>query len=1086
MNFPIITAGGYAYNYCQLGAGIAVLSALALTLRSVRSIKMGDQTAAIKYEDRVRRMARKERESEQKPRKKTVKQRMPPRKPPVRTAAAVREAAPLAPADVPSAVQVADLFQGLRYGVCFLDKEGRVTHCNSRFCEIAGLQVTETLGKKLDTGSLLRPEGEEDRFLAILNEAREAGRPLTLSAIPAWSGTHEETNWNLQLVPQFDQDSAYAGMGLAVEDVSDLQPAIDYPGLTQRLRQIANAHEDLQELLSEVASLLRDFSHCSFVRIEVVDGIMDLALRGETGIGQGLWDEREPASEQTMRNIFEDSSNGASGYRTDAGSLYFADIGTVEASLSGDLGRLVENVANSYGFRTLLLLPLRLGDRAAGFVQMASKKAGGIPDSTIQAAECVSAQLCAVLERALLRSEMQRQRQSLIRQVNERGAHLEVQNERLRQEVVERKSGQEALRRQLNLVEQLIGVNDRGKALGLCLGEAIAAAGADGGAIYLLEGQTGTLTLACSEGPSPESDGSPSRFIASVPDVQALMGMKAVYSSLSDCQPKPGDECVAGAWKSSGMIPIVYGDRVIACLRVVSNKMDAIPQEKREALEAVAAHTGTAIVRIAKRESPGDVEEKYKALFTQTATPITVIDSRGNYVDGNEAALLFLECTRDELLSMNVKDTLPPYLDDQWLARLRSVWETGGTVERDYYVWGKIKVMEMTVTPLLVGGQHVVFEIGKDVTERKRQEQALQGEHERISGIFDNVLDVLWAVDARWEMTYVSPSVRYLLGRSAEEIMSLYRNKGLTAEITGISESELQRFVKAAQDVISDPSRSRTLEFELKHRDGFTYWVEAKMSIIRDKNRQPAGIVGVVRDISQQKKTTERLVSADRLASLGEMAAGLAHEVNNPLTAVMGFAYLLQQNPSVPAELRRDIDAIYREGKRAADVIRTFLLFARGQTPSRQAIYINDVVEAVLRLRQSQLETKNIEVNLMLADDLPAIQGDISQLQQAILNIVLNAEYFMFRAHHGGRLSVSTELADGKVRISIEDDGPGIPSGELNRVFDPFYTTKDVGDGMGLGLSICYGIVREHGGETYAESKPEGGTILTMELPTGK
>jgi signal transduction histidine kinase len=167
-------------------------------------------------------------------------------------------------------------------------------------------------------------------------------------------------------------------------------------------------------------------------------------------------------------------------------------------------------------------------------------------------------------------------------------------------------------------------------------------------------------------------------------------------------------------------------------------------------------------------------------------------------------------------------------------------------------------------------------------------------------------------------------------------------------------------------------------------------------------------------------------------------------------------------------------------------VIKNFLIFARGQKPEKQAIYINDIVEGVLRLRRSQMEKENIEVLLNLADDLPAIQGDVSQLQQVFLNIILNAEYFMYRGHRRGKLTVDTTLADGGIKVTIADDGPGIPPDRLNRVFDPFYTTKDVGEGTGLGLSICHGIVREHGGEIYAESVPCGGAAFTVELPVGK
>jgi signal transduction histidine kinase len=216
------------------------------------------------------------------------------------------------------------------------------------------------------------------------------------------------------------------------------------------------------------------------------------------------------------------------------------------------------------------------------------------------------------------------------------------------------------------------------------------------------------------------------------------------------------------------------------------------------------------------------------------------------------------------------------------------------------------------------------------------------------------------------------------------------------------------------------------------------------------------------------------------------MAAGLAHEVNNPLTAVMGFAYLLQQNPATPPEIREDVESIYRESKRAADVIKSFLAFSRGQAAEKKAEEINGLVENVLKLRQSRMQKENISVNLDLAEGLPSVYCDGSQIQQAMLNIILNAEYFMYQTHQQGTLVISTRLCGGNIRLSIADDGPGITPDNLDHVFDPFYTTKQVGEGTGLGLSICHSIVRGHGGNIYVESSPGKGAIFTIELPAGQ
>jgi signal transduction histidine kinase len=242
------------------------------------------------------------------------------------------------------------------------------------------------------------------------------------------------------------------------------------------------------------------------------------------------------------------------------------------------------------------------------------------------------------------------------------------------------------------------------------------------------------------------------------------------------------------------------------------------------------------------------------------------------------------------------------------------------------------------------------------------------------------------------------------------------------------------------------------------------------------------GSIIVARDITQQKRIEQQLIMTDRLASIGELSSGIAHELNNPLTSVIGFSQLLMEG-DVPANIKEDLATIYNEAQRAAVIVKNLLTFARKHAPVKQLSQVNTVIEDVLKLRTYEQKVNNIEVEKHLAINLPGIMIDYFQMQQVFLNIVVNAEFAMLEAHHKGRLTITTEKVDDIIRISFTDEGPGIPEENLKRIFDPFFTTKEVGKGTGLGLSICHGIVSEHGGKIYAKSENGQGTSFIVELP---
>ncbi|MFQ5708127.1 MAG: nitrogen regulation protein NR(II) [bacterium] len=239
----------------------------------------------------------------------------------------------------------------------------------------------------------------------------------------------------------------------------------------------------------------------------------------------------------------------------------------------------------------------------------------------------------------------------------------------------------------------------------------------------------------------------------------------------------------------------------------------------------------------------------------------------------------------------------------------------------------------------------------------------------------------------------------------------------------------------------------------------------------------------VFRDITEERTAQEQLFMTTKLASLGELAAGVAHEINNPLTSVMGYAQLHLMS-QVDAELREDLQRIYDEGKRAQTIVKSLLAFARDQTDEDAEMDLNQTVAEVLKLFGKQLTLKNIRLITHFEDNLPKIYGNSNEIQQVVLNLIQNACDAIFDSQKGSFIKIATRRKAGeRLELSVVDDGPGMPESVREKAFNPFFTTKTAGKGTGLGLSISYKIIKKHGGQIVLRSWEGKGTRFCIELP---
>ncbi len=235
------------------------------------------------------------------------------------------------------------------------------------------------------------------------------------------------------------------------------------------------------------------------------------------------------------------------------------------------------------------------------------------------------------------------------------------------------------------------------------------------------------------------------------------------------------------------------------------------------------------------------------------------------------------------------------------------------------------------------------------------------------------------------------------------------------------------------------------------------------------------------RQLDELRQSQTDVVRAERLAAVGELAGGVAHEINNPLMIILGQVHLLLQGEDHETMLQglRIIDGAT---KRAANIVRELVLFAERPPVRRQRCQLGEQFKAVLELHEARLAAQRIKVNAEI-EDVEDVWADPSQLQEVLQHLIQNAEQAMVASHGGGTLSIRVRPAAGGARIEVADDGPGIPPQDLPRIFNPFFTTKEPGQGRGLGLSVVHSVIAEHGGRLWVENRPEGGAVFVLELP---
>lgn len=361
----------------------------------------------------------------------------------------------------------------------------------------------------------------------------------------------------------------------------------------------------------------------------------------------------------------------------------------------------------------------------------------------------------------------------------------------------------------------------------------------------------------------------------------------------------------------------------------------------------------------------------------------------------------------------------------------------------------------------------------KDITDRREAERRYRRERDFNRNILNNTQSMILVLDTAGLVSYAN--------RRCFELD--YREQDLLGHpLVGMIPPARRPILAQAVDRALGGTAVDNIELPVLRGSNVCAQFTISLSPMRDENDEINSIVVVMTDVTDAATLQSKLMHTEKMAALGQLVSGVAHEVNNPLAAIVGFTDLLLENPSLSQDAKQDLGIILQEAHRTRQIVQNLLSFARQMPAQREPVRINTVLQQTLKLRSYDLLSHGVEVVESYGDDLPLAIGDPHELQQVFLNILNNAYDAIQETPRRGRIEISTCRSDGHVEIRFSNNGPGIE--QPDRIFDPFYTTKEVGKGTGLGLSICYGIIHSHGGEIIARNNPDGaGCTFYVRLP---
>jgi PAS domain S-box-containing protein len=556
--------------------------------------------------------------------------------------------------------------------------------------------------------------------------------------------------------------------------------------------------------------------------------------------------------------------------------------------------------------------------------------------------------------------------------------------------------------------------------------------------------------------------------------------------SLADCLGRPPVELVGEP--VSRLRQLAPGDSDLPCpfcLNAGLNKEEHIVSSaERIYLVSTSRATGTSeedtrTIHVLKDITDRrEAERRYRELYDSIQEGLFFATPDGRFLDVNDAMVRMLGySSREELLRDDVGSFLypEPGARSRLLAAMRKTGVLRNHEETLRRKDGRLLHTLQNITAVRDShGKIRQFRgLMLDVTEQKMFQAQLQRQRDFNQKILNATQSMIMVLDTAGLISYANRRC-YEAGYKQDEIIG--------RRLVDLVDSGQRQEFDSALETTAHGQQVENLELRAKRSDGTLGHFSISLSPMRDEQDTVNSVVVVMTDITDAALMQAKLAHAERMATIGRLVSGVAHEVNNPLAAILGFTDLLLENPQVPDNAREDLQIILQETQRTKDIVQDLLSFARQRPVKRELAHINAVLRQTTKLRSYDFASHGVEVIENYDEELPAVLGDAQQLQQVFLNLLNNAYDATEESGRRGKIHLQTLHRGEWVEVTIRDNGTGIA--DVERIFDPFYTTKQTGKGTGLGLSICYGIVRAHGGEIQCWNNSDGeGSTFFIRVP---